>query len=55
MGYSSILKQGQDGTGVVSILTSSNRLELMPFGQLATRIGGAVIVIAAIALMRFLS
>jgi CCS family citrate carrier protein len=44
---------GQGGTGVVSILTSGDRLELTPFGQLATRIGGAITVIAAIALLRF--
>lgn len=45
---------GQGGTGVVSILTSGDRLELMPFGQLATRIGGAVTVTLAIALMRMI-
>ncbi len=46
---------GQGGTGVVSILTSGDRLELMPFGQLATRIGGAVTVTLAIALLRVIN
>lgn len=46
---------GQGGTGVVSILTASDRLELMPFGQLATRIGGALTVVVAIALLKVFS
>jgi len=43
---------GLGGTGDVAILSSANRMELMPFAQISTRIGGACMVVIATILMK---
>ncbi|MGN8063343.1 2-hydroxycarboxylate transporter family protein [Ralstonia sp. 22111] len=45
---------GLGGTGDVAILSASNRMGLMPFAQISTRIGGAAMVVCATLLLKLL-
>lgn len=43
---------GLGGTGDVAILSASNRMEMMPFAQISTRIGGAAMIVLATFMMK---
>jgi malate:Na+ symporter len=49
-----VCHSGLGGTGDVAILSASQRMVLMPFAQISTRVGGVTTVIAAASLIRLI-
>ncbi|MFT3955810.1 MAG: 2-hydroxycarboxylate transporter family protein [Piscinibacter sp.] len=51
VGIVNLTHSGMGGAGDIAILSACDRMQLMPFAQIATRIGGAIVVVIALSMV----
>ena len=53
--HTPIIKSYLGGTGDVAVLSAADRMELMPFAQISSRLGGAIILLLASLMLSILA